>query len=853
MKKESLVVTIFNEENAIVDFLNSVLFQEKNPDEVIIVDGGSSDNTAKVVRCFIKNSKSNINFRLFVKKGNRSIGRNEAIKKAKGDIVLITDAGCILDKNWVKNITKPFLDRKVDVVAGYYRAKTKTVFQKCLTPYVLVMPDKVDPKSFLPATRSMAIRKEVWKELGGFDERYSHNEDYVFANKLRDRGKKIVFRKDAIVYWIPRESFKEAYTMFRRFAYGDIEAGIVRDRVLLLFARYSLLMYLLLYFSFTKSFTLLLIIFGGVILYIAYIIWKNIRYVKKLNGLYLLPALQITADLAVMHGSFMGAIKRILMMFRLQFLRRNAITIIMVMLYLVITFPLVYWGIPNVTHPFFYHMDEWHFMQSIRYIFSTGSSNVEGSSYGMQFFYFISGLTLIPATLIGYIDPFVIKSSVGNLAMQERVASVLRISTILWGVGSIILITKIIGSQIQSNVFLPLLLFTINPIWLTFSTYFKYDIAVVFWILLSIFSFFNYEKNPSTRNLMISGVVSGLTVGIKISLVPILGMFVLSFLLFTPELISKTKVFLSSLLVIISVILVFGTPDIQTHFIDYYNLLHLNMIAPQSETLQLQITGSKGAYLAFQQYPAIFGYLLYALSLLSFLFVISLVIVNYLKKRILLRKELLILLSTIMFIASLFTLRDLGAGSNRALVLLPFMIPIIAFAQKYIPSIQSVAFKKIVILFFVLGMVMQMGQTLAWMSLKYQADPRETSSKWLIENIPVNTTIGIENIPIYQMLPDIIVKDFYSQSEVRRFNYQVIDYKSQKLPSLVILSNADSAKQVLKKSSKIYLINRLNKEGYIKTQSFSVNFFLYDLIGERKDFVFANLIPMPTSIVLYVK
>lgn len=853
MIKKSLIVTIFNEENVIGAFLNSISLQETIPNEVVIVDGGSFDCTKKVVSDYIRNNTSKIRFRFYIKKGNRSVGRNEAIRKAKGDIILITDAGCILDKNWVKNITKPFQDQKVDVVAGYYRAKAKTIFQKCLVPYVLVMPDKVDPDKFLPATRSMAIRKSAWKEIGGFDERYSHNEDYVFANRLKDSGKKIIFIKNAIVYWIPRNTFKEAYVMFRRFAYGDMEAGIVRDKVLLLFARYTLLIYLLLYFSFSKSIILLTIILGGIILYITYSIKKNMKYVRNLNGLYLLPLLQIAADIAVMHGSLMGCIRRIFLMLKSQFLQSHALIIGMVGLYLIITLPLVNWGIPNPAHPFFYHMDEWHFMQSIRYIFSTGSSNVEGSSYGMQFFYFISGLTLIPATLIGYIDPFVIKSSVSNLAMQEKVASVLRLSTILWGVGSIVLIAKIIKSQIKRSIFLPLLLFTINPIWLTLSTYFKYDIAVVFWILLSILCFFKYEENPSPRNLMISSVVSGLTVGIKISLIPILGMFVLSFLLFTPKPFANLKIFMISLLVCLFVILVFGTPDIRTHFIDYYNLLHLNMVTSQGEGVIYLISGSKGSYLAFKQYPAIFGFFLYLLSLLSFLIITIVFIFNYLKKRIFLKKELFLCIGMLFFISSLVTLRGLGAGSNRALVLLPFMILIISLAQKHIWPILNKSLKKVFMIIFILGMIVQTGQTLAWISVKYQEDPRSSSSRWLETEIPAKTEIGIENIPIYQMLPDVIIKEFYNQEGDNRFTYQVIDANSQRLPKIVVLSSSDSIKTVLKASPKIDLINRLDKEDYQIIKNFSANFFFYDLIGDRKDFIFANLIPMPTSITIYKK
>lgn len=299
--KTSLVVTVLNEEKTIKSLISSIFNQTLVPDEVIVVDGGSTDATASVI--------SNKHLKFFSKKGNRAVGRNYGIGKSSGDIILITDAGCVLDKNWVKNMIKPFSDKSADVVAGYYDSLAKNSFQKCIAAYVLVMPDRINPNTFLPASRSMGFRKKIWAELGGFPEKYSHNEDYVFAQMLKKHKKKIVFKKEAIAYWIPRDNLKDAFIMFYRFALGDAESGIIRPKVFLLFTRTLPVIYLLLFFLFFRS-----VIIGWwlVFLFFLYIIWsiaKNFRYIGSIQAFVLLPLIQLTADFAVFTATLAGLFK----------------------------------------------------------------------------------------------------------------------------------------------------------------------------------------------------------------------------------------------------------------------------------------------------------------------------------------------------------------------------------------------------------------------------------------------------------------------------------------------------------------------------------------------------------------
>ncbi|MBA3723799.1 MAG: glycosyltransferase [Candidatus Levybacteria bacterium] len=303
--KISFITTIYNEETTITKFLKSLVSQTKVPDEVVIVDGGSVDQTVYLIKNF-QFPKSIKKVKIIIHKGNRSMGRNTAIKEASGEIIVCSDAGNILEKNWLKNISEPFIEKHIDVVAGYYKGMAKNAFQKSLLPYVLVMPDKVNPKSFLPATRSVAFKKSIWEKVGGFDEALSHNEDYAFAKKLKKIGANIVFARNAIVYWMPRNTLKQTYTMFLRFAYGDAEANIFRPKVLFLFIRYFICMLLVLLFIITKSFFMLFSLLLIIMLYIGWAISKNYRYVMHTSAFYYLPLLQFIADFAVMNGTISG-------------------------------------------------------------------------------------------------------------------------------------------------------------------------------------------------------------------------------------------------------------------------------------------------------------------------------------------------------------------------------------------------------------------------------------------------------------------------------------------------------------------------------------------------------------------
>ncbi len=306
LTKADIIITVFNESGTIGNLISALKKQTVQPKAVIIVDGGSTDGTYAKLK---EESKKWSVLQVYQIAGNRSVGRNYAISHGRSPIIVITDAGCIPEPNWLEEIVKPFSDPQTRVVSGFYKGIPQNIFQKCLIPYVLVMPDKAGKTEFFPSTRSMAIRRSVWDQSGGFDTKLNHNEDYAYAHWLKNMGIKFIFSPKAIVGWIPRKNLHQTAWMFTRFAIGDVQSKIIRPKVKLLFIRYLIFVY---FFMLCLQIKILFIPLGIIcLMYLSWSIVKNYRYVRHPMAFIWLPVLQLTADISVIFGSMVGFMAKI--------------------------------------------------------------------------------------------------------------------------------------------------------------------------------------------------------------------------------------------------------------------------------------------------------------------------------------------------------------------------------------------------------------------------------------------------------------------------------------------------------------------------------------------------------------
>jgi len=314
--KVSVVATVLNEEGSIGPLLDSLLKQSKKADEVVIVDGGSVDRTVGIIESYQKRSKK---VRLVREVGSIAHGRNVAVREARNEVVAQIDAGCVADRDWLKRITQPFKDEKVEVVAGFYKMMGRSCFQEAVAPYHGVPERRYDPRSFLPSGRSVAFRKKTWKRVGGYSEALERaGEDTLFNYNLLKAGVEIVREKGAVVYWELPRNFWQSLAKFYRYAKGDGQAAIWWHpaqrfsthsiKILTVFARYGVGAVL---FGLAHAVPILFPAF--LILTVLYMCWavrKTEDVVHSFCAKLWVPVIQFSSDLMVMAGFVTGLLSR---------------------------------------------------------------------------------------------------------------------------------------------------------------------------------------------------------------------------------------------------------------------------------------------------------------------------------------------------------------------------------------------------------------------------------------------------------------------------------------------------------------------------------------------------------------
>jgi cellulose synthase/poly-beta-1,6-N-acetylglucosamine synthase-like glycosyltransferase len=205
----SVVVAARNEEKDIESCLQSLLKQTypTNSYEIIIVDDGSTDKTASIVKSFSERF-NNIHLLSLMFDSEQKIGRKpialaKGIAQASGKIILTTDADCIVPPKWIEIMANHFEEGVVFVAGPVAERDAITFFAKMEQLEFLGLITTAagliaSGRPIICNGANLAYRKDAFTAIDGFNTESSSNDDESLMNKMVHRKiGKVVFAPEA--------------------------------------------------------------------------------------------------------------------------------------------------------------------------------------------------------------------------------------------------------------------------------------------------------------------------------------------------------------------------------------------------------------------------------------------------------------------------------------------------------------------------------------------------------------------------------------------------------------------------------------------------------------------------------
>ena len=215
----SVCVVAYNEERALPDLLECIKSQDYPHDkiEVVLIDSMSDDTTKTIMKRFSDENKDFKNIQILDNPGKKqAMGWNVAIKNYRGDAILRVDAHASIPFDFVRKNVEVL--ESGEFVSGGIRPniiQEKTSWKETLLLAESSMFGssaasyrRSEKKSYVKSVFHGAYKREVFDNVGGFDEQLGRTEDNEIHYRIRKAGYKICYSPDIISYQHTRSTLK---------------------------------------------------------------------------------------------------------------------------------------------------------------------------------------------------------------------------------------------------------------------------------------------------------------------------------------------------------------------------------------------------------------------------------------------------------------------------------------------------------------------------------------------------------------------------------------------------------------------------------------------------------------------
>jgi len=202
----SIIVAAYNSQDTIEECLKSILAQKYPADsvEIIVMDGGSKDNTVKIAQQFP--------IKVFSIRLNCPAAYNYAQKIAQHSVLGFIDADAKVEKEWLQKLVPRLNEPNVAGVSGSIETWNQdNPWARCIGYELKNRYQRIGKYTGRIATMNLLMKKDVIEEVGGWDEKLPSQYDTDIGFRISAKGYKIAYEPTALCYHFNRPTLKAFY------------------------------------------------------------------------------------------------------------------------------------------------------------------------------------------------------------------------------------------------------------------------------------------------------------------------------------------------------------------------------------------------------------------------------------------------------------------------------------------------------------------------------------------------------------------------------------------------------------------------------------------------------------------